>query len=97
MDTNPPSRDSVTPAKSVLFCPDCGHASRFDDGWHVVATADGTQQLCPVCGAEIASRPRTDAAPSWPVLSCSSIRRTWDASARLWRTVWRQSVALWLR
>jgi len=94
MHTTSPSKRGGTPDKAVLFCPDCGHHSRYDDEWHVVDAHTAVQYVCPVCGTEITSRPRLEEPPAWPVRSCRSLRRTWDANRKLLGSVWRRSVRL---
>ena len=94
MNATDSQRSSDAPAKAVLFCPDCGHQSRYDDGWRVVNARAATRYLCPSCGAEIAVRPRFEETPSLTARSCRSLRETWDANVRLWQSVWQRSVRL---
>lgn len=49
------------PASTIglFFCPECGHRSRFDGDWETVETERHTRRLCPDCGTEITTRPRT--------------------------------------
>ena len=89
-----PQPSSDAPDKAVLFCPDCGHHSRYDEEWHVVDARAATRYLCPFCDTEITVRPRFDSTPSLTARSCRSLRETVDANVRLWQSVWRRSMRL---
>jgi predicted RNA-binding Zn-ribbon protein involved in translation (DUF1610 family) len=89
------SRDAA-PAKAVLFCPECGHSSRFDGEWRVVQRAATDRYLCPDCDTEIAARPGSGTGPSWSAPTLGTPLRTWDISIRLWGRVWSRSMALCL-
>jgi len=47
----------ATGRKNRLFCPSCGHASPTDGDWRHRATASGVVYTCPVCDAEVTTRP----------------------------------------
>lgn len=87
----PPSSQQwgAVPDKSTLFCPDCGHSSRFDADWHLVETASTDRYLCPDCHTEIAARPRADPVAPWHP---DAIWKLWDASVQVWQSVWRNSL-----
>ena len=82
------------PSKSTLFCPECGHQSRYDDDWRVVETARTARYLCPECRTEITARPTvsprarhgTPAAPP-------TLWRAWSESVRLWVSLWYRPAA----
>lgn len=53
-----PQSTSNAPAKSTLFCGQCGHESPAIDGdWDYRSTTDGTGVHCPDCSAVLTVRP----------------------------------------
>ncbi len=66
-----PSPARATRQKNTLFCPSCGHASGTDGDWRTQATASGVVFTCPVCDAEVTTRP-VDRAPRSSVQSASA-------------------------
>jgi predicted RNA-binding Zn-ribbon protein involved in translation (DUF1610 family) len=52
-DPTPPE----TPSKATLFCPDCGHRSRFDGDWNVATSARRVRYVCPDCRTTVTTRP----------------------------------------
>ncbi|NLV07022.1 hypothetical protein [Haloarcula rubripromontorii] len=70
------------PAKATLFCPDCGHQSRYDGDWIVVERAAGTHYRCPECHAQIATRPsHTDCGAS---RFFDTYWQAWNHGIRAW-------------
>lgn len=65
--------DSLT--KATLFCPECGHESRYDGDWLRVERSERVHYLCPDCETEITVR---------------SAEATEDAAAGVWQ-VWANS------
>lgn len=82
-------RGSAVPDKATLFCPECDHSSRFDDDWHVVETASAAHYRCPDCGTEITARPSQRPVAPWHP---DAVWQLWDASVRVWQSVWRTSM-----
>ncbi|MFC6988488.1 hypothetical protein ACFQJD_06765 [Haloplanus sp. GCM10025708] len=80
----PPARDA--PAKSTLFCPDCGHQSRSDGDWNLVESARETRYLCPECEYTVTSRRLAD----------GDVRRVLGPWCFAWQT-WEESVRIWQR
>ena len=79
-----PQPERETPSKALLFCPECGHRSRYDGDWNVVRSAHGSRYLCPDCRTEITSRlPRDISAPA-----AESLRWMWHTGARMHRALW---------
>lgn len=77
------SSDRATPPKATLFCPDCGHRSRYDGDWHVL-TRSGTLTLeCPDCRTEISSRE-----PARSLTSPAAVWDRWSETLRTWQTLW---------
>lgn len=58
-----PPEAQATRRKNTLFCPSCGHASPTDGDWRTRATASGVDYTCPVCDAEVTTRPADRADP----------------------------------
>jgi DNA-directed RNA polymerase subunit RPC12/RpoP len=52
--STPPTRP---PPKATLFCPECGHRSRYDGDWLVTETDGGRRYRCPECRATVTVRP----------------------------------------
>jgi DNA-directed RNA polymerase subunit RPC12/RpoP len=74
--------------KSMLFCPDCGHQSRYDGDWVRVETAGTLHYCCPTCGTEITARPTepiTESNQTTP-----DFWRTWERSIQSWQEFWQQ-------
>ena len=91
-----PSPAGTVPDKSTLFCPDCGHESRYDDDWVVVETEQVTSYLCPDCGREITTRsPFTaDRSRHQPLELWQSAWQTWGESVRSWQEFWREMMGV---
>ncbi|MDS0222505.1 hypothetical protein NDI54_14265 [Haloarcula sp. S1AR25-5A] len=70
------------PPKATLFCPDCGHQSRYDGDWIVVETHRGTHYRCPDCHTELTSRARHAAGRSPRFLD--DCWQAWDHGIRVW-------------
>jgi hypothetical protein len=45
------------PAKAMLFCQTCGHASRLDGDWLVNKEVDGYRVVCPECETVVVAQP----------------------------------------
>jgi len=70
------------PAKATLFCPDCGHRSRYDGDWIVVECHGGTHYRCPDCHTQITTRLRHTAGESPRLLD--TYWQAWDHGIRVW-------------
>jgi predicted RNA-binding Zn-ribbon protein involved in translation (DUF1610 family) len=57
MATRHPTEDGAH-AKTVLFCPECGHESPVAGDWLVREEPSGTVFDCPICGTTITTRSR---------------------------------------
>ncbi|WP_058996641.1 hypothetical protein [Haloarcula sp. CBA1127] len=70
------------PAKATLFCPDCGHQSRYDGDWAVVERRGSTHYRCPECHTQITTRPRhTDSgSPQF----FDTYWQAWNHGIRVW-------------
>ncbi len=74
--------EQEAPAKATLFCPDCGHRSRYDGDWMVVEHHGGTHYRCPDCHAQITTRPsHTDRGSP---LFFDTYWQAWDRGIRMW-------------
>jgi hypothetical protein len=71
-----------TPPKATLFCPDCGHQSRYDGDWMVVECRGGTHYRCPDCHAQITTRPGHTTGESPRFLD--TYWQAWDHGIRVW-------------
>ena len=94
--TGPPGTKEVPP-KSTLFCPDCGHQSRYDGDWSLVETACETRYLCPDCDRVITIRPRFDNGDSVPEPGefWRCVWETYGENVRAWQTFWLQTIWPW--
>ncbi|WP_336338155.1 hypothetical protein [Haloarcula brevis] len=70
------------PPKATLFCPDCGHRSRYDGDWVVVERRNGTHYRCPDCHEQITTRTSRAGGPSSRLLD--SYWQAWDHGIRAW-------------
>jgi hypothetical protein len=86
------TRGQTVPDKATLFCPDCGHESRFDRDWRVLETNFTTRYLCPVCATAVTVRPKfDDTGPRTPE-AATAFWGTWEASLKLWQRAWQTSL-----
>lgn len=46
-----------SPPKATLFCPECGHRSRYDGDWLLTETDGQRRYRCPECRATVTVRP----------------------------------------
>ncbi|GCF12674.1 hypothetical protein Harman_06090 [Haloarcula mannanilytica] len=70
------------PPKATLFCPDCGHQSRYDGDWITVQNRRGTHYRCPDCHTEITTRmSHTDGRSPRFLDDCW---HAWDHGVRVW-------------
>jgi|GEM_PF-1059502 len=76
MSPTGPRPTADVPPKSTLHCPHCQHASRYDEDWLVVETAQRVRVLCPECGTTLTTRPRADD-PSTPLTPGAAWRAAW--------------------
>lgn len=93
MTTARPSDDGTVPAKGTLFCPECGHQSRYDGNWRVVETLSECNYRCPDCLTKIATRPRHDGTVWQPDPFYESVWQTWEAGFKVWQGVWQESLS----
>ena len=84
MTTDTPPAD--TPSKGTLFCPACGHSSRYDGDWTRARSGRTVHYLCPDCHTEITSRPEsTEPSPVTELWThwagtVQTLQRTWIES-----------------
>ncbi|MFC7028209.1 hypothetical protein ACFQJ5_12515 [Halomicroarcula sp. GCM10025324] len=79
------SPDRTALAKATLFCPDCGHRSRYDGDWLVVERT-GTRALhCPECHTTVIAR-STGESPVSP----TTLWDRWTENLRTWQDFWWQ-------
>ena len=71
-------------SKSTLFCPECGHRSRYDGDWLRIEERGGVRYLCPDCHTEITVRSTERAETAGP----ASLWRTWADSLQAWQHAW---------
>jgi len=75
--------------KATLFCPNCGHRSRYDGDWTRAESGDTVHYLCPDCHTEITTRP----ASSEPTTgSAQRFWTNWTDAVRAWQNVWWESI-----
>jgi predicted RNA-binding Zn-ribbon protein involved in translation (DUF1610 family) len=79
-------------AKSTLFCPDCGHRSRFDGDWTLVETGRGIRYVCPECGRGITVRSPAGAEDggAGPFGWWQPALETWETTVRTWGEFWQE-------
>ena len=70
------------PAKATLFCPDCGHQSRYDGDWAVVERRDSTHYRCPDCHTQVTTRPRHTGSGSPRFFD--TYWQAWNRGIRVW-------------
>jgi len=85
------------PPKATLFCPACGHRSRFDGDWYVEERARDTRYLCPDCDTEVLTRttyptPTDRGSARSPDAFWARTWRRWAANLRTWQGFWRDTV-----
>jgi len=91
MTATDPGVDREPPPKTTLFCPDCGHPSRYDGDWRVVESGSGARYLCPTCRTEITVR-GSDPTQRPPRAGVSPWQQ-WRAAVRAWKGMWRRLLA----
>lgn len=79
----PPGAPPDPPAKATLFCPECGHADRYDGDWRLVESPRTTRYHCPDCGLVVTRRPNEECGLD-PYRYLRSAWRTWEANVRFW-------------
>jgi hypothetical protein len=70
----PLSTPSSPRRKNTLFCPQCGHQSPTDGDWRVRASASRDVYTCPVCDAEVTTRPHDPGVADTPSSSAPTFR-----------------------
>ena len=76
----PPGARPDTPGKATLFCPECGHADRYDGGWRRVESPRTTRYRCPECGVVVTRRPNERRGHD----PYSYLRSAWEMGVRFW-------------
>lgn len=95
MATTGPSPADV-PTKSTLHCPHCDHASRYDQDWIALETAQRRRLLCPACGTTVATRPRDGerSTPCTPGEAWWAAWKQWGDGVRIYSELWRAAPRL---
>lgn len=86
MTTDTPTADSAP--KSTLFCPECGHHSRYDGDWTRARSGQTIHYLCPDCQTEITTRPASAEPTVTPV---TEFWTRWTDTVRTWQSAWLDS------
>jgi len=84
-DTSPADCES----KATLFCPACGHESRYDGDWTRARSGRTVHYHCPDCHTEITSRPVSSEPTTGGV---AGFWNQWADSVRAWQQVWWESI-----
>jgi DNA-directed RNA polymerase subunit RPC12/RpoP len=74
---------TCSPPKATLFCPECGHRSRYDGDWLVTETDSGRRYRCPECRATVTVRPTFGGDGSSDPPAAAERRRTLGTPAPL--------------
>ena len=86
MTTDTPTADSAP--KATLFCPECGHSSRYDGDWTRARSGRTVHYLCPDCHTEITSRPASTEPTATAV---TELWTRWTDTVRTWQHAWLES------
>jgi hypothetical protein len=87
MTTDTPAADS--PPKSTLFCPECGHSSRYDGDWTRARSGRTVHYICPDCHTEITTRPASAEPTVTPV---TEFWTRWTDTVQTLQSVWLKSL-----
>lgn len=72
------------PAKVTLFCPDCGHRSRYDGDWVTVERRGSIHYRCPECHTQITTRPRHTDSSLPRSQFFDTYWQAWNHGVRVW-------------